>query len=403
MKSLKIRLELNNKQTTLARKHAGVARYAYNWGLAICKKSYDERIVDIPYKRPSGYDLCKQWVAEVKSEHKWLYETSKVCQQHALINLDSAYKRAFKVKGSGFPKFKKKGINDSFYLTGAIHIKNGKLQLPKFGLVKCSETLPNVEIKSVTVSRQANHWFVSFNLPTIPNKIIGIETKPIVGVDLGIKTLATLSDGTSFPNLRPYKKFKRKLKLAQRKASKKFVKGAKTQSNNYKKACKKVANIHYKISCIRKDSLHKLTSYLTKNHSEIVIEDLNVSGMSKNHNLASAILDGGFSEFRRQLDYKSKWYGSKLTVVDRWYPSSKLCSCCGNKKTDLKLSDRIYKCDVCNFEIDRDLNASINLKKLAVGYTVSACGEIQQIPISHLVISTKQELNSNVQHCVSFK
>lgn len=306
MKSLKIRLELNNKQTTLARKHAGVARYAYNWGLATCKKSYDERIIDTPYKRPSGYDLSKMWSNDVKSEHKWLYETSSICTKYAFANLDGAYKRVFKVKGSRFPKFKKKGVNDSFSLDGAIKLIDGKIKLPKFGWIKCSEKLTVTEIKSVTISRQANHWFVSFNLPTIPNKIVGIENKPIVGVDLGIKTLATLSDGTSFPNLRPYKKFKRKLKLAQRKVSKKYVKGAKTQSNNYKKATKKVANIHYKISCIRKDSLHKLTSYLAKNHSEIVIEDLNVSGMSKNHNLASAILDGGFSEFRRQLDYKSK-------------------------------------------------------------------------------------------------
>jgi putative transposase len=396
MKSIKIHIELNNKQTTLARKHAGIARYAYNWALARCKKTYAEKLEDSIYKRPSSVDLHKMWVAEVKSENKWTYETSKCSPQQAFRNLDNAYKRAFTVKGSQLPTFKKKSVSDSFYLDGAISYKNGKLKLPKFGLVNCSEVLPECDIKNVVVSRQASHWFVSFKTQQTPQKVEGIEEKEVIGVDLGIKSLATLSDGKIFENVRPYKKFKRKLKLAQRKVSKKFKKGAKAQSNNYKKVSQKVAKIHYKISCIRKDSLHKLTTYLAKNHSEIVIEDLNVKGMSKNHKLASAILDGGFSEFRIQLDYKTKWYGSKMTVVDRFYPSSKTCSNCQSIKQDLTLKDRIYKCQICGMEKDRDLNASINLRQKAVSYTVlNACGEVNKPKAKRLRTSMKQESNVN--------
>ena len=185
-----------------------------------------------------------------------------------------------------------------------------------------------------------------------------------------------MSDGTIFENPKPYNKAKKKLKLAQRIQSKRRVVG-KNQSNNYKKASLKVAKIHQRIANVRKDNLHKVTSYLTKNYQEIVIEDLNVKGMSKNHKLASAILDGGFSEFRRQLEYKAKWYGSIITVVDRFYPSSKLCSSCGNKKEKLKLSERTYNCKSCGETLDRDLNASLNLKKMAVSYTVSAFGELK--------------------------
>ena len=192
------------------------------------------------------------------------------------------------------------------------------------------------------------------------------------------------------------------MKRLQRIVSKRFVKGSKKQSKNYKKACEKVAKLHQKIANQRNDYSHKLTTYLAKNHSEIVIEDLNVRGISKNHKLASAILDGGFFEFRRQLTYKSEWYGSKVTVVNRYYPSSKICSNCGEKKATLKLSERHFNCDKCGFKIDRDLNASLNLKKMAVSYTVPACGELQTSVIE-TENSKKQELISKVQLCVSIK
>ena len=358
MKGTKIRLELNNVQTTLARKHAGVSRHAYNWGLDVCQQAHTNG-----EKRPSAIDLHKKLVKEVKSVNAWYYEVSKCPPQEALRDLNVAYQRFFKGQGK-FPQFKKKGVKDSFYLEGNIEAKDGKIKLPRFGWVKVSEKINVKGIKNVTVSRQASHWFVSFKTKEKPAKVNHPEGA--VGVDLGIKTLATLSNEVTFENKRPYKKYKKKLKIEQRKLSKKYVKGQKPQSNNYYKQQRKVATIHYKISCLRKDTLHKLTTHLAKNHSEVVIEDLNVRGMSKNHCLASAILDGGFHEFRRQLTYKCEWYGSTLTVADRFFASSKTCSCCGHKKKQLKLSERTYKCDECHCSLDRDLNAALNLKKLAV-------------------------------------
>jgi len=394
MKSFKTRLELNDKQRTLASKHAGVARYAYNWGKAVCDISIANK-----EGRPSAIDLHKKFVAEEKAAHPWLYEVSKCAPQQALRNLDEAYKRIFKVKGTRFPTFKKKGQHDGFYLEGAIVTKANQIKIPKFGWVKCSEVLPDCQIKNVTVSKKAGQWFVSFRIPFEPTQH---TLTNIVGVDLGIKRLATLSDGNfTYANM-PYRKNKRKLKLLQRSASRK-VKGSKNRA----KANQKVANLHYRISNIRKDAIHKLTTELAKNHGEIVIEDLNVSGMSKNHKLASAILDGGFSEFRRQLTYKCQWYGATLTVVDRYYPSSKTCSDCGYINTNLRLKDRVFNCPVCGLSIDRDLNAAINLMKMAVSYTVSACGEPNQSATSVADGSVKQEINNvleplTVQECVSF-
>lgn len=384
MKSIKVRLELNNKQTTLANKHAGVARYAYNWGKSVCDLAIKNK-----EHRPTGYDLCNKFVAEEKKIKNWLYEVSSCSTKQALINLDEAYKRMFKVKGSGYPKFKKKGQHDSFYIEGTIRTSGNKIKVPKFGWLKCSEILPQCEIKNVVISKTADQWFIAFKVPFEPQP----TSKPngVIGVDLGIKTLATLSDGKVFEVIKPYNKNKRRLKILQRRLSKK-QKGSK----NREKARKKVAKLHYKITCIRNDATHKLTTYLAKNHSEICIEDLNVSGMSKNHKLASAILDGGFYEFRRQLEYKCKWYGSTLTVVDRFYPSSKTCSACGSIKSDLKLSDRTYVCESCGLVIDRDLNAAINLRNKAVSYTVSACGASKQLSSFELDGAMKQEANDNV-------
>lgn len=355
MKSIKVRLELNHQQITLARKHAGTARFAYNWGL---HKS--QELIEKGGKRPSGIDLHKLWVSEVKTQKEWTYEVSKCSPQQAFRNLDEGFKRVFKVKNTKSPRFKKKGLKDSFYLEGAIKVEGNRIKLPKFGWLKCSEILPNCEVKNVVVSHHSEHWFVSFKVEHSPQ--ITEKKREKIGVDLGIKTLATMSDGNEAPAVRAYRRYLRKLKIAQRKVSKKFIKGAKKQSNNYYQAKKKVAKIHYKIACLRKDSIHKLTSKLAKNHSEIIIEDLNIKGMAKNHKLASAILDGGFYEFRRQLEYKASWYGAKVTVANCFYPSGKMCSNCGNIKEKLSLAERIYKCEVCELEINRDLNAALNLK-----------------------------------------
>ena len=397
MKSCKIRLELNDRQNTLAAKHAGVARHAYNWGLAVCKTALENK-----EKLPSAIDLHKKLVAEVKTVHAWYYEVSKCAPQQALRNLSEAFKRCFRQKIAKFPVFKKKGQRDSIYVEGNITIKGNKIKLPKFGWVKMSETLPEQGVKNAVISRSADEWFISFKVPHTP--VATVKTQGTVGVDLGIKTLATLSNGTTFDNPRPYKRYMRKLRLAQREMSKKHKKdtnvvgGTPTtaQSKNYEKAKQKVAKLHQKVGNIRRDALHKLTTYLAKNHSEVVIEDLNVRGMSKNRRLASAILDGGFYEFKRQLSYKTAWYGSILTIADRFFASSKTCSSCGHRKEKLALSEREYCCEQCGFQIDRDLNAAVNLRNKAASYAVSACGVPTQPTAAYLGGTVKQEVNNNL-------
>ncbi len=182
----------------------------------------------------------------------------------------------------------------------------------------------------------------------------------VAGVDLGVKALATLSTGQVFENPKTYKKQLRKLQRLSRSHSRK-VKG----SRNKHKSKIKHAKHHARVANIRFDTLHKITNYLCKNHAIIVVEDLNVSGMMKNDKLAQAIADCGFYEFRRQLEYKCEKFGSQLIVADRWYPSSKTCSCCGHKKEKLSLSERVFDCENCGNSIDRDLNAAINLSRLA--------------------------------------
>ena len=352
----KTELKLNNYQRTFLLKHCGVSRHAWNWGLALTKQilEHNQNNPNYKIKFPTAIDLHKYLVALVKPENPWYYECSKSAPQSALRALATAWKRCF-TKISSQPNFKKKGKNDSFTLEGTCKIiDNFTIQVPKIGKLKTHERLPQPEkIKSVTISRQADRWFISFKVDT---QTQNLDNKSIVGVDLGVKFLATLSTGEVIEGAKSYCKNKSKLARLQWINRNKII-----GSNNWKKAQLKIARLHKKIASIRKDTIHKLTSLLTKNHGIIVIEDLNVSGMMKNHKLAGAIADMGFYEVRRQLKYKCELYGSKLVVVDRWFPSSKTCSNCGHKKEILKLNERVFSCENCNLKIDRDLNAAINL------------------------------------------
>jgi putative transposase len=333
----------------LAASHAGVSRHAWNWGLDICLKAMDAGM-----KLPTAIDLHKRLVAEVKSANPWYYEVSKCAPQEALRHLQKAFGHWFKVPGRRKPRFKKKNVFDSFYLEGSIKISGNRIKLPRIGWVNCCEILPVIQPKNVTISKRANDWYVSFRyeLDALPTA----KTRKRIGVDIGINALATCSDGTVFLNQKAYRKAKQKLAHLQRSVSRKLP-----GSLNRKRANLKVARLHRKISNIRQDALHKITTWLAKNHREIVIEDLNISGMLKNHRLASAIADCGFYEFTRQLDYKADWYGAIIIKVDRFYPSSQLCSCC-NHRQKMPLSKRTFPCGNCGVEIDRDLNASINLE-----------------------------------------
>ncbi|MDP2692681.1 MAG: RNA-guided endonuclease TnpB family protein [bacterium] len=403
------KIKPNNKQRTMFEKHCGTSRHAWNWGLELCIEKLKNK-----EKLPSAIDLHKLLVKDVKPKNEWYYESSKCSPQQALRNLRDAFSKYWKERKKniklpfaeryhkkflkqlkegklkslsiwhekGFPQFKKKGLKDSFYLEGNIQIKGNKIKIPIIGWIKIYENIPFDKSKNVTISRRGECWFISFKTD-ITKTIDTTKRKGKSGADLGIKTLCTLSDGKTFPNPKPYNKNKKKLKRLQRKLSRQYEacknnkdkNGRIIYSNNYKKTKAKIEKVHLKISNIRKDSTHKLTNYLVKNHDQNVIEDLNVSGMMKNHNLASSIADGGFFEFKCQMIYKSEWYGSKLIIADRWFASSKTCSCCGHKQ-NMPLRQRTFNCEKCKLSIDRDLNAAINLMNYnAPSKGVKACGD----------------------------
>ena len=346
----KTELKLNNKQRTKLAQHAGVARHAWNWGLNLTKQilNHNQENTEDKIKFPSAIDLHKWLVAMVKPENPWYYKSSKCAPQFALRQLREAWARCFK-KTSLAPKFKKKGKNDSFTLDGTIKvIDHFKIQVPKIGVLKTYERLPvGYKPKTVTISRKANSWFISYKIEVEP--INTLKTVKKVGVDLGIKTLAYLSTGVIFKGAKAYYSYEKRLARLQW-----LSRNKRNGSNNWKKAQLRIAKLHAKIANIRKNTLHKLTTYLAKNHGEIVIEDLNVSGMLKNGKLAKAIADMGFYEFRRQLEYKCQLYRSKLIIADRWFPSSKTCSNCGWHNPDLKLSDRWFLCVGCGSFLERD-------------------------------------------------
>lgn len=400
-KTYKVELVPNNKQKTYLEKSFGCARFAYNWGLNQRIELYRDS-----KKRISFIEQQNNLSRLKKSQFSWMYEISKCAPQNALRDLDKAFKNFFRgikqKKKMGFPKFKSKhSSKQSFYIQSPnfkiteIHIK-----LPKISVIRFKEKnyipLTNIKYNSVIISKEAGKYFASvqceLNIPE-PQK-----PKEILGIDLGIKTLATCSNGTIFENPKALYKREKQLKKAQRCVSRK-----KKGSNNRKKAILKVQKIHYKIKNIRKDVIHKTTTFLVKAKPRaIVLENLAVSNMLKNHNLAKSIADASFYEIRRQLEYKTQWYGGEILYVDRFFPSSKMCSFCNNVKHDLKLSDRMYHCSNCNNIIDRDLNAVINLKNYyntVSSMEINACGEnVRPNAMVQEAVSIKQEksLNLNV-------
>ncbi|GET44606.1 RNA-guided endonuclease InsQ/TnpB family protein [Microseira wollei] len=356
----KTQIIVKNSIGQLLAKHAGVARHAWNWGLGLTKAILDHNIAnpDDKIKFPSAIDLHKWLVALVKSKHPWYYEVSKTAPQYALMHLREAWKKCFQHQ-AGAPKFKKKGRRDSFTLEGKIKIISpNQIQVPVIGVLKTYEILPiGITPKTVTISRKADKWFISFLLEVEPQ--CTPKAIDIVGVDLGILNPATLSTGEVFPGAKKTRQLLKKL------AHNQWIHRHKQPgSKNCISSGIKIARLHLKIANIRRDYLHKLTTYLAKNHGLVVIEDLNVSGMLANGKLALAIADGSFYEFKRQLEYKCQLYSSSLLVVSRWFPSSKTCHCCGEVKQSLSLSQRIFHCEKCGWQGDRDLNAALNLERV---------------------------------------
>ena len=282
-----------------------------------------------------------------------------------LSNWNKSRKGARKGRKVGFPKFKSKCKTAPRFAcsSGSFRLIDGDpkaLRLPRIGRVHCMEDVAarvgDARLLRMTISRRAGRWYASLTIEREDEPVMQTPKGCAVGVDLGIKTLVTLSDGTVIENPRYLKKSEQKLKRAQRALSRKMP-----GSNRRAKAKAEVARIHAHVANQRQDALHKLTTHLASKYSEISIEDLNVTGMAKNHHLAKSVMDASFGEIRRQLECKTTRTGARLNIIDRWYPSSKTCSRCGRVKAKLSLSERTYSCEHCGLVIDRDLNAAINI------------------------------------------
>lgn len=366
----KIQIYPNNKQKTYLHKCFGISRFSYNWALNAWNTQYKAGL------KPSGYSLRKEFNHIKREQFPWVMEVSKTACGQPFLDLEEAFKKFFKKKNS-FPKFKKKGKCDDTCYFGSdntFKIKGFELKLAKLDTtIKMSEKLRfQGKINSVTLSRKADKYFASIQVE-IPDKEKEQRPEKSVGIDLGIKHLVTTSDGYQIENIKPLRRKLNKIKKLQRKLSKKQF-----NSNNFKKAKTKLAREHLKVTNLRKYITHKVTTFLAKNYTKITMEDLNTKGMIKNHKLALAIQDVNFGRFKNVLTYKCERYGTELVFADRFFPSSKTCNCCGEIKDSLLLSERVFKCS-CGVEIDRDLNAAININKIGGMPTEFKPVEIQSL------------------------
>jgi putative transposase len=368
----KIALDPNNAQATYLARAAGVARFAYNWALAEWNRQYEAWKSDNRLPRPSQAALRRQLNAVKREQFPWMLDVTKNAPQMAIIQLGQAFQNFFTGRAR-YPQFRKKGVHDRFTLTNdQFDIDGSRIRIPNLGWVRMRETLRFAgKIMSATVLRVADRWYVSLTVDTPDSSHLPkAENQGAAGVDLGVSALATLSTGEAIPGPKAHKALLDRLRRTSRSLSRK-VKG----SANRKKARAKLAKLHARIAAIRSDALHKLTTDLTRRFHTIGVEDLNVRGMVKNRHLARSIADMSFFAFRRQLEYKAAMRGGQIVVADRFYASSKTCSACGHKRDALPLNVREWTCPSCCVVHDRDVNAAMNLKNMAVSSTVSACGE----------------------------
>jgi putative transposase len=381
-------LDPTPRQEQMLRSHAGAHRFAWNLGLAWCHQRYtDER------KWYSANELHRMWNTQKKADPAlaWWRKNSKCVYQGAFQDLDRALRdysksRSGARKGGrlGFPRPKKRGkCKDAFrFSTGTMRCASATVTLPRLGTIRTHESTRKLDrrlrngtarILSATVSRTAGRWFVSFQVEAqraVPDR--HQRPRSAVGVDLGVTTLLTGVDDTgqviTVDGPRALASSLRRLRRAGRVHSRR-VRG----SANRRKAAERLSLVHARIANVRADALHKVTTDLARRYETVAIENLHITGMLANRRLARAVADQGFGAARRMLGYKTAWHGGKLVTADRWYPSSKTCSGCGRRKPSLTLSERTFCCEACGLVLGRDVNAAINLLKLATG-TASGAG-----------------------------
>ncbi len=381
IKTHKIALRPNRDQIAWFYQQCGYAKFAYNNALSDFKVSLSDNVFR------SEIDLNNRWNKR-KYEHDWVKAQDQRAGLYAIKNLGRAIEH-WKEKRAGFPKFKKRGCRHSYTTDEqAVRMQGKRIKLPKIGWIRTFEELRfKGKIVSVTISRTGHRWFASVSVEVRPpihrcpassafvdwfGSQVDIGTPhqiersiyPTIGIDVGINTLATLDDGTKYENPKPLKRYERKLAREQGKLSRKVF-----LSQNWYKQKRIVERLHYRVGCIRKDAHHQTTSDILKCASRIGIEALRVSNLLKNRKLAKALSDAALGGFLEKLRTKAESFGIPVVQADRFFASSKTCSNCGHKKDDLTLSDREYQCNRCGTSIDRDINAAINLKNVAVGHT----------------------------------
>jgi putative transposase len=393
-KAYRYELKPNIQQRILLARHAGVARFTYNWAL--------KQRIDLYEKSQTSTNAIEQHrlLNSLKAtEFPWMYEVSKCAPQESLRDLDKAFAHFFRGckqgKKIGFPKPKKKGMHDSFRLTGAIKVNSKSVQLPRLGNICVKEqTKIKGRILSVTLSRQADRWYASFAVEIEMEAPTPIKGSPI-GIDLGLTSFISTSEGEKIASPKPLKKSLKKLRRLSKQHSRKEF-----GSKNRKKSSFKLARQHRKIGNQRIDFAHKLSTKLAKTKPTIVIEDLDVKEMLQEKKLSRQIADVSWSRFTRMLDYKTKWYGSQVVKAPRYLATSKICSFCQHKAETMPLHIREWKCICCGIEHDRDINAAKNLINYYTGSSpgIHACGDTSdgasQKLSSH--VSLKQEVMNGI-------
>ncbi|WP_084536209.1 IS607 family element RNA-guided endonuclease TnpB [Nocardia yamanashiensis] len=390
-------LEPTFDQEQALRSHCGGMRFAFNWARHKVLSNWNQRKAEASYGIPeedrtpwidkSAYSLRKAWNAEKDDVAPWWRENSKEAYACGLARAADAFANHSASKRGkrsgpkmGVPQPKKKHSHQSYTVTtGCYGLGEGShgVKIPRVGTVRTAESTRKLarrlrngtaEIGSATYSYRGRRWYVSFSVRVRREDPKPVHPDAIVGVDVGVKSLAVLSTGEVIPNPKHYQRAHALRRRLARKRSRRRGPHQRTgtpPSNRWQKANDKANRLERRVTAMRADGLHKLTTHLTRMYGTVVIEDLNVAGMLRNRSLAQAIWSTAFGQLRRQVEYKTNWRGVVLVIADRWYPSSKTCSACKTVKNKLMLGERVFRCEACGLVLDRDLNAARNLAALA--------------------------------------